>query len=962
MDRPSARSRRGRRIRRALRATVRAAAVLAGVSLVLAFSFASRTMARLDRLERDYALRLGERLRMHGLVLYVPFDAGIAVNRVTLRPVEGVCAGAVPGRRREARRFDGRKKQGLATDVRWNRFAEGGTVAFWADLGDTGREQRIMWDRAPGINMGLRLLPDRTLEAVYTDAAGEHAIAAPMPPAGRFVPIALVFSNERVALWVDGREAASADVDGRLALPYHFLSFGTSRSHPLVGAIDEAAAWLRPLDPAETAALGASGRAADVRLEPFRTCRVAALRAISSGFRTAARVVDRLLPSAGGPAVLRTDLPELDLFLSKKDERHFIAAHEASLRAGLRTRAATRDRAVMARWGGSDREAFLSLDDAYGPADPGRPEPVARPSFLLHGAPGDFGSRTGVARLVPPERFGAVHPDAPRPLPIGAGCFVRLIVDGEFRGIYVLEPFDALGGAWRALGAREGLRPDHLFFGSLPAAASPAGAPASPEEAEARWRETVSLLRSDARFPWSGAEARWRAERHAARRAALVFGAPRLEAIDLLGGNLSPFYLTENLALAAAGPGVAWRSSDPAAIAADGTVVRPKDGDLPRIVELAGTFPDGSERTFRFRVMPEAPRLPALFLSVGNPVDKGRRTDFTCLRLPAGGGEPEVLLGTAATGGGIRHRGNTSYIRGARRSLSLEFDRPVGWTGAPTPVAHVLLLSGYADCTRLRNALCFDAFAAMRPDAPRGAVPVSWTEVFVNGEYAGVWETCPRLKDVVAAWASPIYKVRTPDGLWSRVSADMLDRRDAVPAGEDAYAPFLRLARLAVARKAEFVAGAAAAFDLDELADMALLLDFTGNADGRITNQYVVRRRSDGRWLALPWDYDKTFLAEKSRGQRLSNPLYDRCRRFLPGFAEREAARWAALRAGPLSDAALERWLDEKSAFLAPFMEEDFRLVPPADFRGTYPQAIESLRGEVLFRARQLDAELGRVP
>ena len=129
------------------------------------------------------------------------------------------------------------------------------------------------------------------------------------------------------------------------------------------------------------------------------------------------------------------------------------------------------------------------------------------------------------------------------------------------------------------------------------------------------------------------------------------------------------------------------------------------------------------------------------------------------------------------------------------------------------------------------------------------------------------------------------------------------------------------------------------------------------NMDGRITNQYIVRRRSDGRWLVLPWDYDKTFLADKSRDHRFSNPLYDRCRRCIPGFRERLVARWAALRAGPLSDEALERWIDERSAFLAPFMDEDFRLVPPADFHGAYPDAVGALRREVLFRARRLDAE-----
>ena len=235
-------------------------------------------------------------------------------------------------------------------------------------------------------------------------------------------------------------------------------------------------------------------------------------------------------------------------------------------------------------------------------------------------------------------------------------------------------------------------------------------------------------------------------------------------------------------------------------------------------------------------------------------------------------------------------------------------------------------------------------------------------EVFVNGAYGGVWESVPRLTDVVAAWASPVYKVRTPDGLWDRASSEMLERRDAAAAGEDPYAPFLELARFVVgAPAADFAARVADFFDLDGLADMYLLLNFTGNADGRITNQYVVRRRADGRWFALPWDYDKTFLGGKGRDAALSNRLYDRCRRGVPGFLGRLSSRWAAQRAGPLSDEALERWIDERADFLAPFMEEDFRLVRPDDAGpDAYPRLVEEFRAQVRYRVRRLDDRLSR--
>ena len=78
----------------------------------------------------------------------------------------------------------------------------------------------------------------------------------------------------------------------------------------------------------------------------------------------------------------------------------------------------------------------------------------------------------------------------------------------------------------------------------------------------------------------------------------------------------------------------------------------------------------------------------------------------------------------------------------------------------------------------------------------------------------------------------------------------------------------------------------------------------------------------------------------------------------MSGFRDLAAAKWAALRAGPLSDEAVSRWLAEKRDLLEPFMEEDFRASPPGGFSGTYREGVAVLEEEVLFRLRQLDERL----
>ena len=138
------------------------------------------------------------------------------------------------------------------------------------------------------------------------------------------------------------------------------------------------------------------------------------------------------------------------------------------------------------------------------------------------------------------------------------------------------------------------------------------------------------------------------------------------------------------------------------------------------------------------------------------------------------------------------------------------------------------------------------------------------------------------------------------------------------------------------------------------------MLNFSGNADGRVTNQLIGRRASDGRWVLLPWDYDKTFLPDHAQSRTpLSSPLFDRMVRSFPGFRKRLRDRWEELRAGPFSDDALLARIDADASVLAPLMDEEWRLLQPAGFDGDYAAAVRVLRDEALVRARLVDSFVG---
>ena len=141
-------------------------------------------------------------------------------------------------------------------------------------------------------------------------------------------------------------------------------------------------------------------------------------------------------------------------------------------------------------------------------------------------------------------------------------------------------------------------------------------------------------------------------------------------------------------------------------------------------------------------------------------------------------------------------------------------------------------------------------------------------------------------------------------------------------------------------------------FDADSLIDHFLMLNFTENYDGQVVNQFLARDAASGRWFIVPWDYDKTFFGS---GVRLGTTLLSHCLDDVPGFRDAAAAKWRKLRAGDMSDAAVLARIDRDAARLAPYMEEEYRLLQPPGWDGDFPGAVEGLKKGVLQRLKTTD-------
>lgn len=892
-------------------------------------------------------------LDRHGVIFLASLDEAVPVDAVTIAAIPLWNAPRVAGRHGSARRVksasDSVLRQPPSSLVSFPRHT---TFAAWIRPDAAGYVQRVFDMRA--IQTGFAIDFDGSdLLATFAPGDGTPDRCARIPfKGGRgFAHLAAVIGENYAAVFQNGREEWRTDLPDTFALPARPFAFGAIQHAPFKGDVDDIAIWRRALSPEEIAAIAKSRRGLLENLEPGLAAAIALFDGVHAFLDSFYRVFDRLLPSLGGPAVLRTEIPTVSVRMPNSVERHFRKAHEESLRFGYRTHKAANFKPATIVADAKCIRGLIALDDVYGIV-----RGAKRPAFVLRDDSRTIIGGSGLLRLYPPELHEALHPDAPRPLPLDAK-FVKFCIGNSFKGLYVVEPFDGIGSAWVARGPRDPSFKRTIGYNGPPA---PCDVPPRGLSVDEAFRETAMRVLADVQFPWSRQELRFRRHELAWRRRRLRFhdeaDPEALLLRDIAAGSPSPMFVTNDLRLAGIPGIVAWKSSDPALVAPDGTVHRPASG-APRAVELTPVRDDGTDGpALHLRVAPLKPAMQALFLHFRTPVQKLRRADFSCLRIPAGGAELQWLTGTGATGGGVKHRGNTSYIKGVKRSMSLEFDDRVDWPGASRPATHVLLYSGYADPTRLRNKISFDAFRATDDGvSPHFAPDVTWTEIFVNGVYFGVWETSRRVKDLCDE-GTLLYKVRAQNPRqWADVNVETVEcTTPAAVASLNRYEPLERLFGFVSRTKGgKFATGAQRFFWLDNIIDFMLILRFTGNEDGQVTNQYISRLPGEERWFIVPWDYDKTFFVEPRKGKTLSNHLLQRLHKFVPRFGERANDRWRELRAGPLSDAAVFGRIDADAAFLAPYMDEEYRLLQPAGEEGTFADAVAKLKAAV---ARQLKA------
>ncbi|HOE00631.1 MAG TPA: CotH kinase family protein [Kiritimatiellia bacterium] len=950
--------------------------------LLLAMAAGAVTLWRSDRWlfewpaekSQHYFEGVGHRLaKHHGLAFLMTFDEAHPVEWIARGTVLYPGTTRVPGRLGFARQFDGKARTMLETTAIWPALGSNYTLSLWVKVEPACHDQEIWYTFIQGRYTGFKLQNGQMMFFV-PGSAESPAAHYPFTAYGKFVHLAGVVDAAQgtAQLYENGTLKATvpfADVSH----PTQNIEFGKTRMYavtaPFCGAIDEAAAWTRSLSSREIHRLAHAHRSLPRALEPFAWFRWRMYAMWQAALPATLNLLTRFNPLLHEGRL--ATLPTIELRFSSKDARHFRNTHEASLASGRRTDEGAKWRRIYALHASQTAEAHLQLDGSTASY------PIAkRPGYILELPPESpiFGART--LRLVPPENLADRLPTlaqavlATTPTNHAAGPkLCRLLIDGQSKGAYVAIPFAQRGvgpgeRTWVADGARNPNDWTALFRG---AKHQPDVPTLTAEQLSTGLREARILLAHDLFNPWSPREMAWRFRPW--QEADDMPEILPLTSFTILGNNPAPFYIVEDLDLAAvrwAGKKLTWHSSRPNIVDNQGHVTRPA-GDVPVDVKLTATLGTGKTRqkqTLAFRVIPQTPRLAAIHLSVAEALSATHRVEFSARFDPAGGGEPQWLQGGQASGGGIKHRGNTSYWRGRRKPFSLRFDTSQSILGAGNS-PYLLFLNGYADATKLKNKLAYDFFrACATPDQPRFAPELEWCEVFFNGAYFGIYEMCTRVDENMTGLApvvpdnpgGAIFKIRPSPHLFQQPEPEAADQIFPSPSRADRRADLTGLLTFtSQSSPDDFKHNIAAHVDLANAIDFLLLLNLAQNVDGRTTNFYLARGDEPAaRFFFIPWDYDHTF--EKT-GRWLSNYLFDRLWQEMPDFSAQTGQRWRELRHGIWSDAALQEWIASMSAHLADYMAWDDAVMEREDLP-KYSVRIEQFRQAVLESAHALDERL----
>ena len=904
----------------------------------------------------------------------------------------------VPGKFGMARRFPGRDDSFVKSAHHWKTMPEDFSVALWAKVKPMPARQDIFATVDSG-TWGFRIDSGKLYFDITTED-GVESISCPYTAFDRYAHLAAVVSthNRMLALYIDGAEVSRVCI-GKLSPKHWPFSFGINSRYrvrePFCGDLDEVGVWNRALDEDEIRRLATAGSGLVKTLsKPHHRARLVATKFAAAALGAVGRLA---IPVPSLAHRDSCDKPErFALVMAKPDVRRLAKAHQKATRSGNLTRKSAIEVPAHLSTSGEIIPVFVSI---FGRTDfhPGgeRPALSIRPREEGRTFPG------GESRIVlsPPETSGWTLPLAESMiaeetrLPIAPKCrLARFLVNGREKGLYLMRDFSC-GGTAKATkfdpmelfgpiqSARVAWSGENLVTPTSLSEASKEALCAFFDEKRLKTLEkridgANALLAGDIRSPLPN---RCRRHRLASVKRMVQYAAnekPFPDALSsalreslFLGRNESGYRVVENLDFETfssnlpTGFTAKFHSARPDIVSDAGKILsRPERAPVAVDIDAEITGRNATIRkSLRFRVMPECIRIGSVFVWAGSLFDRTYRSDAVVSRFNPGPARPApdaTMPATLAGGGGVRYRGNSSFVKMNRKKLlNVETDVPHGFFGHGD-TRKALQIDAQSDRLMLFNSLAYHVFRkAPRSDGQTNVAPeISRTELFVNGRYTGLCEWAQRIdNDLVGSpdtvfFRHAVARPRIPQTRQIRPALKDCDfESEYRELCDDFKAP----------AKPGWIEKISSKLDLNNVADYQLLINLFQNTnvgDGSFMfMEYLALDLRKNLFYHVPWDFD---IALPNTGMWLSSESNRLLERNDPDYMHRLARRWWQWRREEVSDEKITAkfldLFDEIDGYLG--FEIELYENPPD------PEAwIENLKRTMLSRLRRQIAVMDKM-
>lgn len=302
-----------------------------------------------------------------------------------------------------------------------------------------------------------------------------------------------------------------------------------------------------------------------------------------------------------------------------------------------------------------------------------------------------------------------------------------------------------------------------------------------------------------------------------------------------------------------------------AAVTLDGKALPCGSGDFAMNSPYELIWQDGTERRGTLRLIPSG-GMATLFLDTQSGsmdyihAEKGN-AERGSLRLYGEDGSLNYSGSLAA----LRGRGNSTWVVHDKKPYVLELTEEADLLGMGAAKKWVLLADAL-DASALRNKIVYD-FAAR---IGMGFTPETrWTEVYLNGEYAGLYLLCERIE------SDPQRLNLSPDGSLVCMDRDIRVEEDIAPYFVTAAGQYLQIREgsdiAALKKKFQAMEDALLSesedswqkyIDLDSWVKKYLIEEVFGSYDAGFQSQYFYcpDAGEDSKIYAGPvWDYDSSL-------------------------------------------------------------------------------------------------------